>query len=195
MKDAAKAYFRIFLWVCALTGVICLSALQTGWLVLDRNDPPFAPSSKEWGMTAATGKARYLSDFIAVDPASTYVLSADVRSISTVHKTLFDNNRSMAVAYIYLGLATYDEDKKPTSPGGEATRYPAARGTPIYVSSEWSLISGTITGESDKDRDEHKFRPGTRYVRVALDVDNSSPQMHAEIKNVTFGYPLVLKSR
>ncbi len=187
---ALSFYARVLTGVLAAIGIVSIIALQTGRLTLFSEADDRAPQSDALALNAeepavaANGNKVVMSQMIPVDSSLTYDISAEVRSIAPT-------NVKNGLARTYLGVATFDKDRKEIRGGPGTYRYAGAINFRLYSDAGWRVLSGSITGEGDEAHTQ--FRPGTRYVRIValLNYVSGDPQaetedMTTEIRNVRF---------
>ena len=195
---ALSFYARVLTGVLAAIGIVSIISLQTGWLTLFSEADGRAlqsdalPLNVRESTVAANGKKVVMSQIIPVDSSLTYDISAEVRSIAPA-------NVKNGVALTYLGVATFDKDKKETRGGPGTYRYAGASNFRLYSDAGWRVLSGSITGEGDEAHTQ--FRPGTRYVRIVAllnyvsgDEKAETAGMTTEIRNVRFAPRLNMNS-
>jgi len=187
---ALSFYARVLTGVLAAIGIVSIIALQTGWLTLFSEADDRAPQSDALALNAeepavaASGNKVVMSQMIPVDSSLTYDISAEVRSIAPA-------NVKNGLARTYLGVATFDKDRKEIRGGPGTYRYAGASNFRLYSDAGWRVLSGSITGEGDEAHTQ--FRPGTRYVRIVAllnyvsgDQQAETEDMTTEIRNVRF---------
>ncbi len=195
---ALSFYARVLAGVLAAIGIVSIIALQTGWLTLFSEADDRAPQSDALALNAeepavaANGNKVVMSQMIPVDSSLTYDISAEVRSIAPA-------NVKNGLARTYLGVATFDKDRKEIRGGPGTYRYAGAFNFRLYSDAGWRALSGSITGEGDEAHTQ--FRPGTRYVRIVAllnyvsgDEKAETAGMTTEIRNVRFAPRLNMNS-
>lgn len=142
------------------------------------DDPRF--TSKREGddyVLEATGASPiYTADWVEVDPAKTYKLTARIRAIK--------DDPKVEGAKTYVGVATFDANGnlQTTAPGTH--RYAAMFGRVINSSEGWVEAEGLITGEGNENANQ--FRPGTKYVKPLALLNYASPDAVSQITYLRF---------
>jgi hypothetical protein len=193
---ALSFYARVLTGVLAAIGIVSIIALQTGWLTLFSEADGRALQSDSLALNSevpavvAKGPKVLMSEMIPVDPTLTYDLSAEVRNIAGV-------DVKMRAARTYLGVVTFNQNRKEIRGGPGTYRYAGALDFQLYSDAGWRALSGSITGEGDEAHTQ--FRPGTRYVRIVallnyVSAGQQAEDIATEIRNVRFAPRLNMNS-
>ena len=181
-----RFYLKVAISTLAAVGAASIVGLQTGWV--DIPGVVDYPKTRELAyghMDKVVGPLPHQSEFISVDTARTYSLSAWVRASS---------NRSGAksVSRVILGIQAFDADRQPLL-DGRALRYPTASGNVATRLDGWVLFRGTISGEAAAG--QNAFPEGTRWVRVFVIPNYGSEDVSTDIADVLFAPVLPLEAR
>lgn len=174
-------YARVLACVLTAVGIASIIALHTGWLSFSKPHERTAqsaamPLNLEETAVTANGNKVLMSQMIPVDSSLTYDISAEVRSIAPA-------NMKNGLARTYLGVATFDKDRKELRSSPGTYRYAGAINFQLYSDAGWRVLSGSITGEGDEAHTQ--FRPGTKYVRIVALLNYLYGDPQAETKNMT----------